>query len=63
MRGQRGLSLERIEQIEELRKRFQSLNQTLRRQVGGKPPIRRDESVPDPCRDLLDKLDNLKNSG
>jgi hypothetical protein len=60
LRGQRGLSLERIEQVEELRKRFQSLNQTLRREVGGKPPIRRDESVPDPCRDLLDKLDNLK---
>jgi hypothetical protein len=60
LRGQRGLSLERIEQIEELRKRFQSLNQTLRRKVGGKPPIRRDESVPDPCPDLLEKLDNLK---
>jgi hypothetical protein len=60
LRGQRGLSLERIEQIEELRKRFQSLNQTLRREVGGKPPIRRDESVPDPCPGLLDKLDNLK---
>lgn len=60
LRGQRGLSLERIEQIEELRKRFQSLNQTLRRDIGGKPPIRRDESVPDPCPDLLEKLDNLK---
>lgn len=60
LRGQRGLSLERIEQIEELRRRFQSLNQTLRRQIGGKPPIRRDESVPDPCPDLLEKLDNLK---
>lgn len=60
LRGQRGLSLERIEQIEELRKRFQSLNQTLRRSIGGKPPIRSDESVPDPCPDLLDKLDNLK---
>jgi hypothetical protein len=60
LRGQRGLSFERIEQIEELRKRFQSLNQTLRRQVGDKPPIRRDESVPDPCVDLLGKLDNLK---
>jgi hypothetical protein len=60
LRGQRGLSLERIEQVEELRKRFQSLNQMLRREVGGKPPIRRDESVPDPCPDLLDKLDNLK---
>lgn len=60
LRGQRGLSLERIEQVEELRKRFQSLNQMLRREVGGKPPTRRDESVPDPCPDLLDKLDNLK---
>jgi hypothetical protein len=60
LRGQRGLSLERIEQVEELRKRFQSLNQTQRREVGGKPRSRRDESVPDPCRDLLDKLDNLK---
>jgi hypothetical protein len=60
LRGQRGLSLERIEQIEELRKRFQSLNQTLRREIGDKPPIRRDESVPDPCPDLLEKLDNLK---
>ncbi|MDB6029195.1 MAG: hypothetical protein JWM68_5418 [Verrucomicrobiales bacterium] len=60
LRGQRGLSLERIEQIEELRKRCQSLNQTLRRPIGGKPPIRRDESVPDPCPDLLDKLDNIK---
>ncbi|MCI0541270.1 MAG: type V CRISPR-associated protein Cas12b [Verrucomicrobiales bacterium] len=60
LRGQRGLSLERIEQIEELRKRCQSLNQTLRRLIGGKPPIRRDESVPDPCPDLLKKLDSLK---
>lgn len=60
LRGQRGLSMERIEQIEELRKRCQSLNQALRREVGGKPPIRRDESVPDPCPDLLEKLDNLK---
>ncbi len=60
LRGQRGLSMERIGQIEDLRKRFQSLNQTLRRDIGGKPPIRRDESVPDPCPDLLEKLDNLK---
>lgn len=60
LRGQRGLSIERVEQIEELRKRFQSLNQTLRRKIGEKPPTRRDESVPDPCPDLLEKLDNLK---
>jgi hypothetical protein len=60
LRGQRGLSIKRIEQIEELRKRFQSLNQTLRRDIGGKPPTRRDESVPDPCPELLDKLDHIK---
>ena len=60
LRGQRGLSLERIEQIEELRRRFQSLNQTLRRDIAGKPPIRRDEAVPDPCPDLLEKLDRTK---
>lgn len=60
LRGQRGLSLKRIEQIEDLRKRFQSLNQMLRREIGGKPPLRRDESAPDPCPDLLKKLDHLK---
>jgi hypothetical protein len=60
LRGQRGLSFERIEQIEELRRRFQSLNQTLRRDIGGRPPIRRDEAVPDPCPDLLEKLDRSK---
>lgn len=60
LRGQRGLAFKRIEQIEELRKRCQSLNQTMRRAVGGKPPIRRDESVPDPCPDLLEKLDHIK---
>jgi len=60
LRGQRGLSLERIEQIEELRKRCQSLNQTLRRQIGMKPPLRRDESIPDPCGDILRRLENLK---
>jgi len=60
LRGQRGLSLERIEQIEELRRRFQSLNQTLRRDIGGKPRVRRDENVPDTCPDLLAKLDRTK---
>ncbi|MDP2136266.1 MAG: type V CRISPR-associated protein Cas12b [Candidatus Didemnitutus sp.] len=60
LRGQRGLSLERIEQIEELRKRFLSLNQSLRREIGGQAPTRRDDAVPDPCPDLLEKLDRLK---
>ncbi|MDR0535376.1 MAG: type V CRISPR-associated protein Cas12b [Puniceicoccales bacterium] len=60
IRGQRGLSMERIEQIEELRKRFQSLNQLLRRAPGQPPRKRRDESIPDPCPDLLVKLGELK---
>ncbi len=60
IRGQRGLSFPRIEQIEELRKRFQSLNQTLRREPGTPPPKRRDDSIPDPCPALLDKLDEIK---
>ena len=54
---------ERVEQIEELRKRFQSLNQTFRRDIGGKPPIRRDDRVPDPCPELLDKLDKIGPEG
>ncbi|MEK7722595.1 MAG: type V CRISPR-associated protein Cas12b, partial [Elusimicrobiota bacterium] len=47
--GQRGLSMERIEQLAELRKRFQSLNQTLRREIGKAAPKRRDDSIPDCC--------------
>jgi hypothetical protein len=60
IRGQRGLSFERIGQIEELRKRFQSLNQTLRRVPSEPPKKRRDDTIPDPCPDLLDKLDRTK---
>jgi len=60
LRGQRGLSFARLEQIEELRRRCQSLNQTQRRLVGARPVTRRDESVPDPCPDLLVKIDHLK---
>lgn len=69
--GQRGLSIMRIEQIEELRRRFQSLNQAERRhhaaeQVAdsawlpepAKKWVRRDFT--DPCADLLDKLEELK---
>ena len=37
LRGQRGLSMARIEQISELRRRWQSLNQSLRRELGQKP--------------------------
>ena len=61
--GQRGLSMKRIEQIEELRRRFQSLNQIQRREIGS-PPLKlsemRKNPVPDPCPDLLKKLEEIK---
>jgi hypothetical protein len=58
--GQRGLSIERIEQLEELRKRCQSLNQMLRRDLGCAPKATRDESIPDPCPTILGKLEAIK---
>lgn len=60
IRGQRGLSLARIEQITELRKRLQSLNQLLRRKIGEKAPAHRDDSIPDCCPDALEKLEDLR---
>ena len=61
--GQRGLSMKRIEQIEELRCRFQSLNQAQRNKIGKKPPSwseMRQNPIPDPCPDLLKKLEEIK---
>ena len=63
IQGQRGLSMKRIEQIEELRCRFQSLNQSQRKKPGDRPPSwaeMRNNPVPDPCPDLLKKLEELK---
>jgi hypothetical protein len=61
--GQRGLSLERIEQLESLRQRCQSLNRALR-QTPGEPAklgkSKRGIELPDPCPELLDRLDALK---
>ena len=63
IKGQRGLSMRRIEQIEELRRRFQSLNQTQRRKIAS-PPLKlsemRKNPIPDPCPDLLKKLEEIK---
>ncbi|HRU00983.1 MAG TPA: type V CRISPR-associated protein Cas12b [Victivallales bacterium] len=58
IRGQRGLSIDRIEQITELRKRLQSMNKTLRRKIGEKP--QKYDSIPDCCPDILEKLDHIK---
>jgi hypothetical protein len=63
LRGQRGLSMARIEQLSELRRRWQSLNQSLRRQIGEKPLTAsemRNQPIPDPCPDVLTKLENIR---
>jgi hypothetical protein len=61
--GQRGLSMERIEQIEDLRRRLQSLNRALQREPGA-PPLAaremREQPAPDCCPEILAKLDRLK---
>ena len=61
--GQRGLSIARIEQLSELRRRWQSLNQSLRRELGQKPLTAsemRNDPIPDPCPDILRKLENIR---
>jgi hypothetical protein len=61
--GQRGLSMERLEQLESLRQRCQSLNRALR-QTPGEPArlgrSKRGIELPDPCPELLERLDALK---
>ena len=66
IRGQRGLSSVRIEQIEILRKTLQSLNQIQRRKIGELPKRQRRGQdggiprLPDCCPKLLDKIAELK---
>jgi hypothetical protein len=61
--GQRGLSIERIEQLETLRQRCQSLNRALM-QTPGQPAklgsSKRGIELPDPCPELLERLERLK---
>ena len=61
--GQRGLSMKRIEQLDSLRQRCQSLNRALR-QEPGKPAnlghSKRGIELPDPCPELLDRMEALK---
>lgn len=61
--GQRGLSFARLEQLEELRKRCQTLNRILMRKPGAKPQSvkeMREMIVPDCCPDILTRLENMK---
>lgn len=61
--GQRGISHRRIEQIESLRHRCQSLNRALQHVPGVRPEIgRRAKGIelPDPCEQLLEKMERLR---
>ncbi len=61
--GQRGLSLKRIEQLESLRQRCQSLNRALQQEIGQPARLGRSKrgiELPDPCPELLDRLEALK---
>jgi hypothetical protein len=61
--GQRGLSMKRIEQLESLRQRCQSLNRALRQEPGQPASLGRGKrgiELPDPCPELLDRLAALK---
>lgn len=61
--GQRGISHRRIAQIEELRHRCQSLNRALQHAPGERARMGRrtkGDELPDPCPDLLEKMDRLR---
>ena len=61
--GQRGISFARLEQLEEFRRRIQSLNRGLMRQPGAapqRPSEMRELRIPDPCPDVLRKLNQMK---
>jgi IS605 OrfB family transposase len=61
--GQRGLSMARIEQLEDLRRRAQALNRAQMHQPGEKPVFGRSGrgvELPDPCPEILEKLDRIK---
>ena len=63
IRGQRGLSMQRLEQLENLRRVFLRYNRSLDRQPGipakfGRADIGRESG--EPCQELLDKIDRMK---
>lgn len=63
IRGQRGVSFWRIEQLERLRRLTQGLNRSLTQTQGEKPNLgraTRGEEWPDPCPEILDKLERIK---
>jgi IS605 OrfB family transposase len=62
-RGQRGLSLARLEQLEDFRRSILSLNRLLRHAIGVKPDFGAatfGTRLPDPCAVLTDKIVRMK---
>jgi hypothetical protein len=63
VRGQRGLSMARIEQMENLRRLFLRYNRSLDREAGVPAKFGRADAgrvSGEPCRDLLAKIDRIK---
>lgn len=63
IRGQRGLAMARIEQIENLRKRFMSLRRQMKLSAGVLADAGMDDKgkrLEEPCEDILKKLDRMK---
>jgi hypothetical protein len=63
IQGQRGLSMDRIEQIENLRKRFMSLNRAMTLKMKDEARQGRQDTgrrIHEPCQEMLDKLDRIK---
>ena len=61
--GQRGLSFARVEQLERLRVQVQGLNRSIMQEPGKKPKSgsqTRGDEYPDPCPEILAKLDHMK---
>lgn len=63
IRGQRGLSMDRLEQVEGLRRLFLRFNRAWDREAGVAAKFGRDDrgrESGEPCRELLDKIERMK---
>jgi IS605 OrfB family transposase len=63
IRGQRGLSMKRLEQLENLRRMFLRYNRSLDRTKGEPAKFGREDrgrESGEPCQELLDKIDRMK---
>lgn len=64
IKGQRGLSFSRLEQLDLLRRHLLSLNRLFQHRAGKKPDFGATTfgtTLPDPCPELTDKLNRMRN--